>query len=213
MTPKFAQAIDPVMLHVLGLLDRISRDERPSPADERLRIRALIDQAEALLGASEQWRLGKYALASWADEMLVDAPWDGRDWWSNNVLEIQFFNTRKAYDQFFIYAEEASGLPGKDALEVFYVCVILGFRGLYRDADSGPALAQSLNLPPTLEDWSRQTALSIRLGLGRPPLSPPGPEKTGAPPLRRKARSSTGLAGSRRLTRMTVRQPWVTGLR
>ena len=49
MTPKFAQAIDPVMLHVLGLLDRISREERPSPPDERLRIRTLIDQAEALL--------------------------------------------------------------------------------------------------------------------------------------------------------------------
>jgi hypothetical protein len=59
MTPKFAQAIDPVMLHVLGLLERIGRDERPSPADERLRIRGLIDQAEALLGASDQWKLGQ----------------------------------------------------------------------------------------------------------------------------------------------------------
>jgi hypothetical protein len=29
MTPKFSQAIDPIMLHVLGLLDRIARDERP----------------------------------------------------------------------------------------------------------------------------------------------------------------------------------------
>ena len=45
MTPKFAQAVDPVLLHVLGLLERVARDERPSPQEERLQITALLDQA------------------------------------------------------------------------------------------------------------------------------------------------------------------------
>lgn len=184
MTPKFAQAIDPVMLHVLGLLDRIARDERPSPADERLRIRGLIDQAEALLGANEQWQLGKYALASWADEMLVDANWDGRDWWSNNVLEMELFNSRECYDRFYILAKEASSLPTRDALEVYYICVVLGFRGLYRDPEFSSSTIQALGLPVDVESWARQAAMSVRLGQGRPQLTGKKRDLLGAPPLR-----------------------------
>lgn len=184
MTPKFAQAIDPVMLHVLGLLDRIARDERPSPADERLRIRGLIDQAEALLGANEQWQLGKYALASWADEMLVDANWDGRDWWSNNVLEMELFNSRECYDRFYVLAKESSSLPTRDALEVFYICVVLGFRGLYRDPEFSSSTIQALGLPVDVESWARQAAMSVRLGQGRPQLTGKKRDLLGAPPHR-----------------------------
>jgi type VI secretion system protein ImpK len=184
MTPKFAQAIDPVMLHVLGLLERIGREEKPAPADERLRIRALIDQAEALLGASEQWQLGKYALAAWSDEMLVDAPWDGRDWWSNNVLEMELFSTRECYDRFYILAKEASTLVNRDALEVFYICVVLGFRGLYRDPEFSRSTIQALGLPENVEAWARQASMSVRLGQGRPQITGKKREIAGAPPLR-----------------------------
>jgi len=183
MTPKYAQAIDPVMLHVLGLLERIGRDEKPAPADERLRIRGLIDQAEALLGASEQWQLGKYALAAWVDEMLVDAPWDGRDWWSNNVLEMELFSTRECYDRFYVLAKEASTLANRDALEVFYICVVLGFRGLYRDPEFSRSTIQALGLPESVEAWARQAAMSVRLGQGRPQITGKKRELVGAPPL------------------------------
>jgi len=184
MTPKFAQAIDPVMLHVLGLLDRISREERPSAPDERLRIRTLIDQAEALLGANEQWQLAKYAVAAWTDEMLVDAPWEGRDWWSNNVLEVELFSSRECYDRFYILAKEASALANRDALEVFYICVVLGFRGLYRDPEFSRSTIQSLGLPPDVESWARQAAMSVRLGQGRPQITGKKRDLVGAPPLR-----------------------------
>jgi type VI secretion system protein ImpK len=184
MTPKFAQAIDPVMLHVLGLLDRISREERPSAPDERLRIRTLIDQAEALLGANEQWQLGKYAVVAWTDEMLVDAPWDGRDWWSNNVLEVELFSTRECYDRFYILAKEAGALANRDALEVFYICVVLGFRGLYRDPEFSRSTIQTLGLPPDVESWARQAAMSVRLGQGRPQITGKKRDLIGAPPLR-----------------------------
>lgn len=184
MTPKFAQATDPVMLHVLGLLERIGRDEKPSPPDERLRIRALIDQAEAALGAGEQWQLGKYALAAWTDELLVDANWEGREWWSNNVLEMELFNTRQCYDRFFVLAKDASAHSNRDAFEVFYICVVLGFRGLYRDPEFSRSTIQSLGLPPDVESWASQAAMSIRLGQGRPQVTGKKRDLLGAPPLR-----------------------------
>jgi len=187
MTPNFAQAVDPIFLYVLALLDRIGREAKPVPNEERARIRAIIDEAEARLGTGGEWELAKYALVSWIDEMLVDAYWDGREWWSNNVLEIELFNTRQCNEKFFVKAQQASTVSGRDALEVFYVCVILGFRGLYHDMEAGSVIAPSLNLPLSLAEWARQTALSVRLGQGRDPLSGPSAEIHGAPPLRSRA--------------------------
>jgi type VI secretion system protein ImpK len=184
MSPNFAQAVDPVFLYVLALLDRISRDVKPKPQEERVRIRALIDGAEAHLGASNEWQLAKYALVSWIDEVLVDVYWDGREWWSNNVLEMELFNTRECNEQFYIKAQQASTTPGRDALEVFYVCVILGFRGLYHNMESDSVIAPSLNLPFSLSEWAKQTALALRLRQGREPLNVPTMEIHGAPPLR-----------------------------
>jgi type VI secretion system protein ImpK len=184
MTPLLAQAIDPILLHVLGLLERIARDENPAPEEERSRVRALIDQADARLGASQQWNLAKYALAAWIDEMLVDAPWKGRDWWGNNVLEVELFSSRECYDRFYILAKEASALPQRDALEVFYVCVVLGFRGLYRDPEFARETIQNLGLPPDVDAWARQTALSVRIAHERPAMKGKRKEIAGAPPLR-----------------------------
>lgn len=184
MTPKFAEAVDPIFLNVLGLLDRIERLESPKPEDVRVRLRVLIDEAEARLGTGEEWQLAKYALVAWIDEMLIDAPWDSREWWKNNVLEQFYFNTRIRNQNYFMLAKQAAELTGRDALEVFYVCVVLGFRGLYHDPASGPALALSLELPEDLSVWAKQAALSIRLGQDRPDLSGPVREIEGAPPLR-----------------------------
>lgn len=116
--------------------------------------------------------------------MLVDAFWDGREWWSNNVLEIELFNTRECNEKFFVKAQQASTVAGRDALEVFYVCVILGFRGLYHNMEADSVVAPSLNLPFSLGEWAKQAALSVRLGQGREALSRPSMEIHGAPPLR-----------------------------
>ncbi len=184
MTPKFAQAVDPILLHVLELLERIARDEKPVAQEERLRIRALIDQAGAVVGAGNEWDLARYALVAWIDEVLVETPWDGRDWWSNNVLEVELFNTRECFEQFYVRAQEASTLTRRDALEVYYVCVVLGFRGLYRDPQEAGFFIQSHGLPAELETWAKQASLAIRLGQGRPGLPVPRRQIAGAPPLK-----------------------------
>lgn len=184
MTPKLAQAVDPIFIHVLDLLEKVKGDLHPAPQEERLKIRALLDQAEALFGGGSDWELSKYAIVSWIDEMLVDTPWSGQQWWANNVLEVELFNTRVCSEQFFLRAQEAASLANRDSLEVYYVCVVLGFRGMYHDPHSAAMIARSHGLPEDLETWAKQTSMSIRLGQGRPPLPPTTHEVLGAPPLR-----------------------------
>ena len=187
MTPKFAQAVDPIFLHVLNLLDRTGRGENPSPLDERLSIRGWFDQAEAILGQSPEWELAKYALVAWIDEVLIESTWEGASWWNENALEVDFFNTRLANEQFYTKAKEASVLPRKDALEVFYVCAVLGFRGLYRDPMAAAILAEPRDLPPDLNTWAKQTAMGIRLAANRPPITEASIPGDGAPPLESQA--------------------------
>src|SRR5204862_385786 len=100
MTPKFAKAVDPVFMHVLGLLERIARDENLMVNEERVKIRGWLDQAEGQLGHGPDWQLAKYALVAWIDDVLIDAPWDGRNWWKENALEVEVFNTRLRNEQF-----------------------------------------------------------------------------------------------------------------
>ena len=158
----------------------------PSPEEEQGRIRKLLDEADARAGQTAEWKLAKYALVCWIDEVIIEAPWDGAPWWTNNILERQLFRTRERNEKFYMQAADAAAHSQKDALEVFYLCVVLGFRGLYEDPVAAPATAESLGLPPLLQGWVDQTALAIR-ARGRPPLHPTGRIGPGAPPLERQS--------------------------
>lgn len=188
MTPKHSLAVDPFFLQSLDLLDRITTGADPNPQDERVRLRAFLDQGEALVGAGRDWQLTRYALVSWIDEMLVEASWSHREWWSNNVLERELFNTRECAERFFVNAKEASGMSQRDALEVYYVCVILGFRGIYSEPTIARMVAESLGLPDDLNVWAKQVSMSIRLGQGRPAMKEGTRKIAGAPPLPSKNR-------------------------
>ncbi|MEM8669130.1 MAG: DotU family type IV/VI secretion system protein [Planctomycetota bacterium] len=189
MTPNFALAVDPVFLHMVRLLDTISAGKEPDAKEERVRISALLSEADARLGSNPEWDLARYGLVAWIDEMLVEAPWGGKEWWSNNVLEMELFSTRNCYEMFFVKAKEASGLSQRDALEVFYVCVMLGFRGFYDDPQLARPVIQSAGLPEDLDSWAQQTAIGIRLGSGRPIMQQVPRAVGGAPPRARRERA------------------------
>lgn len=189
MTPAFARAADPVVLHVLNLIDRIERDNAPiSAQEEQFAVMTHLDQATSLLGTSDEWKLAKYAIVSWVDEILLEIPWNGREWWNNNVLEVELFGTRLCFQEFFIQAQEAAKLPRRDALEVFYNCVVLGFRGLYGDPQLAASWAPQHGLPSDLQVWLKQTGQMIRLGQGLPVLSEPSQQIQGAAPLTTKTK-------------------------
>ncbi len=174
MTPDFAAAVDPIFLFVLELQERIERNEVASPSHERERLRRWFQEAEQKLQSRQkEWELAKYALVSWIDDVLiVETPWDGRNYWENNALEFEMFNTKDRATQFYIKAKSAATMTRTDALEVFFVCAALGFRGFYRDpADKEvPLLADHLKLPPNFESWAKQTGGAIHWGYGRPTI-------------------------------------------
>lgn len=196
MRPRFSLAVDPILLDVLNLLDQISANEPVSAEEARDRIQNRFRETDARLTTDHErdgWELAKYALVAWIDDVLIDAPWAGSTWWENNSLEFAFFNTRERATSFFKKADEAALLTRRDALEVFYVCVILGFRGLYALQDA-TFLAEQLELPPDAPSWQKRVARLIEYGQGRPPIDGIPRPGAGAPPLEGKFQLlSTGM--------------------
>lgn len=182
MSPEFSAAVDPIFLYVLDLIRRISCSENREGEEEMERIRNKFRDAEAQLGETQEWELAKYALSTWIDDILIEAPWVGRNWWENNSLEFGYFKTRDRATEFFVQAKRAQGMAQRNALEVFYVCVVLGFRGHYALPESR-FLAEQLGLPGDVESWAQRTSRSIQLGQGRPRMVDAPRVGAGAPPL------------------------------
>lgn len=185
MTPDFAMAVDPVFLHVLRLIERLDAGENLAPAEVKRGIETPLHQADTLLRNSRDWALAKYALVVWIDDLLINSRWENNQEWADNfLLEVDLYGPREAYDKFYTEAEAAKKLSTSDALEVFYVCVVLGFRGMYRDLADAERRAPFLGLPTTLEDWTQQTAQAIRAGKGMPSIVGNARPGAGVPALR-----------------------------
>lgn len=193
MDPKFAKHIDPILLATMEYADRLESNERLVAGEVYEDMIGKLDKAEIDL-KSDEWDLAKYGLCSMIDDLFITAPWDGRDWWTNNCLERRYSGDRKAHEDFFDRANRASRLTKKDALEVFYLAVILGFRGFYSSPDASyrRACIDRFKLPDSIEAWCSQTARSLQLKQGLPKLPPSEVRlSTGAKPLQGRARLIT----------------------
>ncbi len=175
MHPDFANAVDPIFQAALRIEEKIEfRDPSFVIADERQTLIRKIEQAEAKIGNSDEWNHAKYAICAWIDQRLNDLPWGkqegNKSWWKENCLERRFFSSRDAYVEFFERASKASGLTKKNAVEVFYLCVVLGFRGLYdkQDPQASNEHIEKLRLPQSIEEWCSQTVKMLHLRHGRP---------------------------------------------
>ncbi|HEX5271339.1 MAG TPA: DotU family type IV/VI secretion system protein, partial [Gemmataceae bacterium] len=98
--------------------------EPVAPAADLMRAAAEPYPPEQFLGI-------RYALACWLDETLIGLrPWV-RDWWEVRKLETKLYpplNVRER--RFWQQAALAEERPHIDALEAYYLCVMLGFRGM-----------------------------------------------------------------------------------
>jgi type VI secretion system protein ImpK len=176
MRAAIADLVFPVIEYGLQLKERLERGEAPILETEQVKLKGLLQSnaearrdpdfggdswVERPAGAgmtftgSDVGRRGRgdgflgvrYALACWLDELFtIDSPWEAQ--WKDRILEYALFGTRSRYETFWDQAERAQARSA-DALEVYFLCVMLGFRGKWRDQ------------PAELQNWV--TAVRNRL--------------------------------------------------
>jgi len=162
MREEIANVVYPVLSYGLRLKERLERGEALQLHSEQFRLRELLlsqDEARrwsvySSAGALEQSSLGgsrvrghtsdaaqmlartfvgtRYALACWLDEIFInDSSWSSQ--WNEAKLETELYGTNERAWAFWAQAELAESQQGNDALETFFLCVMLGFRGKFRN--------------------------------------------------------------------------------
>jgi type VI secretion system protein ImpK len=103
-------------------------------ADNMTGFLADVDRNAKALGISaEDVTAAKYAFCSAVDEIILRSSYDVREAWETRPLQLRVFGDQLAGEHFFHRLEDlrAKGQVHVEALEVFHMCLLLGFQGRY----------------------------------------------------------------------------------
>src|SRR4051794_17453905 len=157
MREEIAEMVYPIFRQGLRLRERLKRGEKLNFADEQAELkRRLRAPHEALAvpafgGDGDQFLGLRYALTCWVDEgFILDSPWQ-KEWTDRKIEESLYGSNERAY-KFWEQARRAESRADADALEGFYLCVMLGFRGDLRD-EAGQ-----------LQDWRESVETQLNQG-------------------------------------------------
>jgi len=109
-----------------------------APSNElRPKIAGLLDEFEK---RAERYKfnhkivqVSKFALAAFFDEMILTADFPLKIEWEKNPLQLELFGEQLAGNKFFEKLESMLKQieVTQDAVEVYYYCMLLGFKGRY----------------------------------------------------------------------------------
>ncbi|MFT7559574.1 MAG: type VI secretion system protein ImpK [Flavobacteriales bacterium] len=76
----------------------------------------------------------RYLLCSVVDEVVLNTPWGANSGWSQRSLLSIFHNETFGGEKTFVLLQRMLETPGSnlEALELFYICLSIGFEGKYR---------------------------------------------------------------------------------
>ena len=115
----------------------------PDPGDpEALRIQ-LDELFRAMESRAKQMEIppphiadGKYAIAAFIDEMILNSDWKVKETWASRPLQMEYFNSFSAGEEFYVKIENYRNSTDKNmlgVLEIYHTCLSLGFRGMHAD--------------------------------------------------------------------------------
>lgn len=109
----------------------------------RDRIKKLLDKSglEATRAghAREDVQDAKFAMVAFIDETILSSDWMQKDRWLARPLQLEIYDRYDAGEEFFDKLERLRGQGAlhADVLEVYYLCMALGFKGRYQLHDQG----------------------------------------------------------------------------
>ncbi|MFN7570264.1 MAG: type IVB secretion system protein IcmH/DotU [Betaproteobacteria bacterium] len=140
-------ALNPILAAANPLLNLIPglRTANP-PADVALLRQRMIDEVREFDAAcarsgvpDDQRQIARYALCTVMDEAIQATPWGGTANWAQQSLLINFHGENWGGEKFFQVLNKLAEVPARypQLIELFYVCLSLGFMGRFRMGDAG----------------------------------------------------------------------------
>jgi len=122
---------------LLDLILRLKAGIVAPSNDLRPQVAGMLDdfekRAERYRFSSKIIQVSKFALASFVDETVLINNFPMRHEWERNPLQLEYFGEQLAGNKFF---EKLDSMlkqieVTQDAVEIYYVCMLLGFKGRY----------------------------------------------------------------------------------
>ena len=133
-SPTLAELASDIILLVLSFRERSDAIEFDALSRG---VQAMLEEfdrkAKALKIDPENIVMSKYALVAFVDETILRSQWAAKEQWADNPLQLQYFETYLAGEGFFENLEKlrARGEAAEEVIEIYYICLILGFEGKY----------------------------------------------------------------------------------
>src|SRR4030095_3441352 len=115
----------------------------PDPAGLHRQPLARVKECETTAQASgvpqQKVIAARYILCSFIDEVVGATPWGASGTWAEHNLLQEFHDEREGSEKAFKLLERLGEdvAENADLLELFYVCIALGFEGRYRTKPNG----------------------------------------------------------------------------
>ena len=99
-------------------------------------INRLLSESENMMQqggiSADDYNEARFAICAWIDEALLSSSWQGRIEWQRNSLQRRYYQTADAGEEFF---ERLNRLEPQqqEVREIYYLCLVMGFRGRYHN--------------------------------------------------------------------------------
>ena len=121
-----------LIAYSLYLMQHISKTQ-PSYEEVFDKANELINSAQKLASTNKKladsFERSLFAICAWLDEQVVLSDWQQKAVWQQNPLQKQYFKTTQAGDQFYEILERFDLVLDKDIIEIYKLCIKLGFQG------------------------------------------------------------------------------------
>jgi type VI secretion system protein ImpK len=135
----------------------------PGPPELRQQLTAALDKMVSRGRRAElpdaDLAEARYALVALLDEQVLRAAWSGRSEWMTRPLQLDLYRDNNAGEDFFVRLSALLRSGDRPlAVQVYYLCLALGFQGMYAQTGDHKALAKFTSaarhqlsgvLPPT----------------------------------------------------------------
>jgi type VI secretion system protein ImpK len=119
-------------------------------------VRAFDDRLRAVGVTPDDALVARYLLCTFFDSSVLNTPWGAQSDWSGQSLLVMFHKEKSGGEKFFQILERISAQPARyiDLIELQYVCLALGYEGMYRIDERGKSRLAELqhNLHRTIRE-------------------------------------------------------------
>jgi type VI secretion system protein ImpK len=102
-------------------------------------VRVFDDRLRTAAVTPEDALVARYLLCTFFDSAVLNTPWGAQSDWSGQSLLVMFHKEKSGGEKFFQILERISAQPARyiDLIELQYVCLALGYEGMYRIDERG----------------------------------------------------------------------------